>query len=59
MDYLGFGGDAQNLEEEGVKIYEPHLSVEEAVLKVKSGQLFEGKLNINRNNIEEGIVIII
>ena len=58
LAYLGFTEEGGVMEEEKPLIFEPHLSIEDAVSKIKKGELFEGKLNISRNNLEEGIQLI-
>lgn len=54
LDYLGFEETAIDTEVEGTPIYEPHLPVDEAITRVRKGELFEGKLSISKNNVEEG-----
>lgn len=56
LDYLGFTENVEMEEEEtgGEALFDAHLPQEELLMKTKKGELFEGKLNINRNNIEEG-----
>ena len=54
LDYLGFSGSMEIEEESGEPLFENHLPPEEFLTKVKKGELFEGKLSISRDNIEEG-----
>jgi len=55
LDYLGFSGNMEIEEEVGEEIFEDHLPQEEFLTKIKKGELFEGKLMISRDNIEEGL----
>lgn len=55
LDYLGFTEQMEVEEEQGEPIFEPHLPLEEVIPRTKKGELFEGKLNISRNNVEEGL----
>ncbi len=55
IDYLGFTEDEDKIQNENdTQYFSPHLSLEEAVNKIKKGQLFEGKLNISRTNHQDG-----
>ena len=55
LDYLGFTEQMEVEEEQGGEpIFESHLPLDEVITRTKKGELFEGKLNISRNNVEEG-----
>ena len=55
LDYLGFS-ENMDLEENigGEPLFEAHVPQDDLLTKVKKGELFEGKLGISRNNVEEG-----
>jgi hypothetical protein len=55
LDYLGFEETGIDTEEEQSPIFEHHLPLDEAITKVRKGELFEGKLGISKNNVDEGI----
>lgn len=59
LDYVGFTEDEDKIQNENEQQFFPaHLSTEEAVNKIKKGELFEGKLNISRTNKDEGTVML-
>ncbi len=58
IDYLGFFEEDMEIEknEQGddPEIYEKYWDVEHLISAIKSADLFQGKLSIDRNNYEQG-----
>lgn len=59
IDYLGFFDEEMEIEKNELaslpELYEKHLDIEQLLNGVKSGDFFQGKLSIDRNNNEDGI----
>ncbi|KAL4471595.1 hypothetical protein ABPG74_008488 [Tetrahymena malaccensis] len=59
MDFLGISEQAMDIEFEGQQVlFQEHLTLNELSNKVKAGELFQGKLKIDRNDINDGTVFI-
>ena len=61
IDYLGFNEATENIameiEEEITNpkaLFDPHMKEADTINLIKKGELFQGKVLINRNNLHEG-----